>query len=128
MIHAQRETASGIGAGGAEFALESLGNRLQGREAVAGLDGIDADATGIEMIDRRKHPDPALVNGFDSDSVGGPHIVQAIRGDRSVVQIGHALRTAIWRQQGVLAGAPDAEPQRGTRMSRTIRSRAQPLR
>lgn len=39
VIHAQRQAEAGIGAGGAELGLEPLSNRLQRREAVAGLDG-----------------------------------------------------------------------------------------
>src|SRR5574337_981646 len=78
VIHAQGEAAPGIGAGGAEFGLESLGNRLQGRETVAGFDRMDADAAGIEMIDRREHPDPALIHGLDADAVGAPHLVRAV--------------------------------------------------
>ena len=47
VVHAQRQAPAGIGAGGAEFALESLCNWLQGREAVTGLDGMDADTAGL---------------------------------------------------------------------------------
>ena len=40
VVHAQNQLASGIGAGGAKLCLEALGDRLQGREAVADLDCI----------------------------------------------------------------------------------------
>jgi hypothetical protein len=53
VVHAQTQPASGIGAGGAKLCLEALGDRLQGREAVADLDRMDADAAGIVVIDRR---------------------------------------------------------------------------
>ena len=42
VIHAQGEAASGASAGGAEFVVQTLGNRLQGGETVAGLDGMEA--------------------------------------------------------------------------------------
>ena len=51
VIHAQRQAASGLSARGTEFDLKPLSNRLQGREAAPGLHGMDADTTGIEMID-----------------------------------------------------------------------------
>src|SRR5574338_699704 len=99
-IHAQREAAPGIGAGGAE--------------TVAGLDRMDADAAGIEMIDRREHPDPSLIHGLDADAVGAPHLVRAVCLNRALVQRGAALAPTMGRQQGVLAhqaqhpGAGDA--------------------
>jgi len=38
MIHAQRQAPTGIGAGGAQFGQRALGNRLQGGEAITGLE------------------------------------------------------------------------------------------
>src|SRR5664279_2815347 len=70
VIHAQRQATPGRGAGGAKFGLESLGDRLQGGETVAGLDGMDADATSIKVIDRREHPAPALIDGLNANAVG----------------------------------------------------------
>ena len=72
IVHAQGQAASGIGAGGAELCLETLGNWLQGREAVADLGGMDADAAGIEMIDGREYPDPVFIDGLDADAIGAP--------------------------------------------------------
>ena len=84
VVHAQSQSASRVGAGGAKHRLESLRNRLQGGKAIAGLHGMNADATGIAMIDCREDPDPAIVHRFDSNAVGTPHLVRPIRDDGSV--------------------------------------------
>jgi hypothetical protein len=65
VVHAQNQPASGIGAGGAKLCLETLGDRLQGREAVADLDRMDANAKGIVVIDRRVHPYPTVFDGLN---------------------------------------------------------------
>ncbi|HQW20282.1 MAG TPA: hypothetical protein PLI90_06390, partial [Rhodocyclaceae bacterium] len=62
-----------------------MGNR-QRREAVAGLAGMDVDTAGIEMIRSREHLDPALIHALDTYAVGGPHLVLAVRLDRTSVQ------------------------------------------
>lgn len=64
MIHAQFQALAGIDAGGAELGLQSLSDRLQGREAVADLHGMDADATGIEVINSGEHPQTCMEWGF----------------------------------------------------------------
>ncbi len=87
VVHAQCQPAPGIGAGGAKIAVQALGDWLQGGEALANLDRMDADTTGIAMIDGREHPDPAFIDGLDTNAVGAPHLVRAIRvDDRPVVQ------------------------------------------
>jgi hypothetical protein len=58
VVHTQNQPTSGIGAGGAKLCLEALGDRLQGREAVADLDRMDANAKGIVVIDRQRTPTP----------------------------------------------------------------------
>ncbi len=103
VVHAQGEAAPGAGAGGAELGQQALADRLKRGKAVADLDRMDADAAGIEMVDRREHPDPALIDGLDADAVGAPHLVRAIRGDRPVVQHRRSLRPAMRREQLVLA-------------------------
>ena len=101
-IHAQRQAAPGIGAGGTEFGVKPLSNRLQRRETVAGLHGMDANAAGVEMIDRREHPNPALIHGFHPDAIGTPPFVRAIRGNRSVVEVGRTLGPPMVGQQVVV--------------------------
>lgn len=81
-----RRLLSAQSAGGAEFGLESLRNRLQRREAVAGLNLMNALATGIEMAHHREHPDPTLIYGLYTHAVGATHLVWAIRLDRAIKQ------------------------------------------
>lgn len=115
VIHAQRQAATDLGTRAAEFAQQSLCDRLQGGEPVARLDRMDADAAGVAMINRREHPDPAIIHGLDAHAVGAPHLVRAAGRDCAVVLGRLALGTPMWRQQGVLphqtqhtgAGDPD---------------------
>src|SRR5713101_4055550 len=115
VIHAQRQAPTNLGTRAAEFAQQSLCDRLQGGEPVARLDRMDTDAAGVAMIDRGEHPDPAVIHGLDAHAVGAPHLVRAARRDRAVVLGRLALGTPMWRQQGVLphqtqhtgAGDPD---------------------
>lgn len=106
VVHAQSQPAPGIGADGAELGQQALDDRLQGGEAVADFDRMDADAAGIAMIDSREHPDPAFIDGLDANAVGAPHLVRAIRGDRPIMQRRHALGPAMRREQLVLAHQP----------------------
>src|SRR5512134_786707 len=120
VVHAQRQAASGVGAGGAELGPQPLGNRLQGGKTVADLDRVHAHAVSIEMIDGREHPDPALVERLDPDAIGAPHLVGTVGLDRTVVRDGLAPRPPMRRQQRVLAhqtqhaGARDADVAQNT--------------
>jgi hypothetical protein len=67
VVHAQGQSASRVGAGGAKHRLEALRNRLQGCKAITGLHGMNADATGIEMVHRQEDPYPAIVHRLDSN-------------------------------------------------------------
>src|ERR1700682_4304983 len=69
-----------------EFTQQSLCDRLQGGEPVARLDRMDANAAGVAMINRREHPDPAVIHDLDAHAVGAPHFVRAARRDRAVVE------------------------------------------
>ncbi|WP_144329501.1 hypothetical protein, partial [Tepidimonas charontis] len=91
VVHAQHKPLAGVGTGGAELGLEPLGNRLQGSETIADLDGMDADAAGVEMIDHREHPHPAVFNGLDADTVGAPHLVRCFSLNRAIMQHRGAL-------------------------------------
>lgn len=73
VIHSQCKSASGIGAGRAEFGLQALCNRLQGGKAIARLHHVDADTAGVEMIDSREHPD-ARSTSTTSKPVSGSFI------------------------------------------------------
>jgi hypothetical protein len=70
---------------------------------IAGLDRMDADAKGIKVIHGSEHPDPALIDGLDTNTVSAPHFVRAVRGNRSVVAVRYALGAPMRRQQSVLA-------------------------
>ncbi len=124
VVRAQAQAASRLGACRAEFSLESLGNRLQGSEAIAGFGSMDADTASIEVVDRGEYPDPALIPGFDADSVRAPQVVRTSRRDRAIVPVRRALRPAVRRQQRVLTIRRDTRV-RETRMSFRIRNRAQ---
>src|ERR1700754_3151566 len=69
VIHSQRQTPTGLGPCAAEFAQQSLCDWLQGGEPVSGLDRVDADAAAIAVINRREHPDPAVVHSLDAHAV-----------------------------------------------------------
>src|ERR1700694_1759507 len=123
VIHAQRQAPTNLGTRAAEFTQQSLCDCtqqslcdwLQGGEPVARLDRMDADAAGVAMINRREHPNPAVIHGLDAHAVGAPHLVRAARRDCAVVLGRLALGAPMWRQQGVLphqtqhtgAGDPD---------------------
>src|SRR5882757_5056624 len=85
MIHAQRQAPTDIGTRAAEFAQQCLCDRLQSGEPVARLDRMDADAASIAMINRREHPNPAVLDRLDAHAAGAPHLVRAARCDRAVV-------------------------------------------
>src|SRR6478736_1750911 len=106
VIHAQRQAPTNLGTRAAEFTQQSLCDRLQGGEPVARLDRMDADAAGVAMINRREHPDPAVIHGLDAHAVGAPHFVRAARRDRAVVQRRLTLRPTMRRQQSVLPHQP----------------------
>src|ERR1700738_3374600 len=110
VIHAQRQAPTNLGTRAAEFTQQSLCDCtqqslcdwLQGGEPVARLDRMDANAAGVAMINRREHPDPAVIHGLDEHAVGAPHFVRAARRDRAVVQRRLTLGPTMRRQQSVL--------------------------
>src|ERR1035438_2548667 len=68
VVYTQCQSASCVGAGSAKHHLESLCNRLQGRKAITGLHSMNADATGIEMVDCREDPNPSIVRRLDPNA------------------------------------------------------------
>ena len=127
MVHTQGQAAPGLGAGGSECRLESLGDRLQGRETIADLHRMDAHAAGVEMIHCREHPDPALFHRLDTSGRQCPTFVRAIRGDGPRVQSGDPLRAAMRREELVLAHQAQHTRAGGTDIAQD-RSLAQTLR
>jgi hypothetical protein len=69
VIHAQRQAATDISTQTAEFAQQSLCNRLEGGETAAGPDGMDADAAGVAMINCGEYPDPAVAHRPDARAI-----------------------------------------------------------
>jgi len=127
-VHAQGRIAPRAGAGSAKHRLEPPRNRPQGGKTIAGLRGMNAGATGIEMVCRREDPYPAIVHRLGSNAAGAPHFVRPV--------CDGGFRRADWGRPRAAGGARAAgsrPTRRGTRvleerMLRRMRGRAQALR
>lgn len=103
MVHAQGQPSTGVRGGTPEIGLQAHGDGLQGRKATADLDHMVTDATGIEVIHRREHPHPAVVDGFDTDAIGAPERVGPFGQDGARVRLRYPLARPIGREQVVFA-------------------------
>jgi hypothetical protein len=111
MIVAELETDSGALGETTEALAHRLPHRLERREAVGPLAGMNADALGRAMVDRDEHRRLALAD-HHRGQVGAPHDIDPLGGDRAVVGA-RAVRPAntLVGQEAVLAHQPqDAAP------------------
>src|SRR5512135_139381 len=107
VIHAQGQTAGDAGGGGAIKGGQRQGDGLKGGVAVALLADMPANALGIPVFDRGEDPDPAVVHGEHASAVGAPQEVGGVGDDRTLVEIGPRLPTAMGRQEAVLTHQPE---------------------
>src|SRR3954464_14199382 len=95
--------AGGVGphrpAGGVDGEIESL----TGGEAVGLFGDVPAEHLSVPVLDDHEEGDVAVLNGWDHGRVRAPHHAGRVGGDASGVVVDRPLRTAVRREQGILA-------------------------